>query len=61
MPCNLLHPLGCAASIAKAAAGDAFASIAHDFASTAASAVDWLWSQLGQATAVQLSGPGFHL
>jgi len=61
LPCDVLHPLGCAGGIAKAAAGDAFASIAHDFASTAASAVDWLWGQLGQATAVQLSGSGFRL
>lgn len=61
MACNVLHPVGCAASLAKTAAGDAFSSIAHDFATTAASAVDWLWAQLGQATAIQLSGPGFRL
>ncbi|HET9072098.1 MAG TPA: hypothetical protein VFN60_09310 [Acidimicrobiales bacterium] len=61
MSCNVLHPVGCAASLAKTAAGDAFSSIAHDFAKTAASAVDWLWAQLGQATAIQLSGPGFRL
>jgi type IV secretion system protein TrbL len=61
LSCNVLHPVGCAASLAKTAAGDAFSSIAHDFAKTAASAVDWLWAQLGQATAIQLSGPGFRL
>jgi len=49
------------ADAAKSAAGDAFQSIAHDFAKAADSATNWLWSQLGSATAVHLGGTGFTL
>jgi len=59
--CSLANPAQCFSSVAKAAAGDAFASIAHDFARSAASAVDWLWGQIGAATVVHLGGSGFDL
>jgi hypothetical protein len=47
--------------VAKSAAGDAFSSIAHDFAKTADSAVNWFWGQTSNATAVRLGGAGFNL
>jgi hypothetical protein len=53
--------VGCAAALAKTAAGDAFSTIAHDFGHTADSAVNWLWAQTDDATAVRLDGAGFHL
>jgi hypothetical protein len=59
--CAPWNPLGCAASLAKSAAGDAFSSIAHDFGHMADSAVNWLWAQTTDATAVRLDGAGFHL
>lgn len=40
-------------------AGDAFQSIAKDFAAAAGKAATWLWEQIGSATAVSLGGPGF--
>jgi hypothetical protein len=40
------------------AATDAFSSMARSFASAAGSAVSWLWTQLNDATAVNLSSPG---
>ena len=52
---------GCAGDVAKAAAGDAFSSIAHDFANMADSGTNWLWGQMGTATAVHLGGAGFSL
>lgn len=61
MACSLANPAECFSSVAKAAAGDAFASIAHDFARSAASAVNWLWGQIGAATVVHLGGRGFDL
>jgi hypothetical protein len=42
-------------------AGDAFGSIASDFAKAAGSAVDWLWSQTSSATAVHLGGVSFRV
>jgi hypothetical protein len=59
--CTPWDPVSCVSSVAKTAAGDAFSSIAHDFAKTADEATNWLWSQLGTATAVHLGGQGFSL
>jgi hypothetical protein len=61
MACALWNPVGCAADVAKSAAGDAFSSIAHDFGQTADSAVNWLWAQTTDATAVKVGGTGFNL
>jgi hypothetical protein len=61
MACALWNPVGCAADVAKSAAGDAFSSIAHDFGQTADSAVNWLWAQTTDATAVHVGGTGFNL
>ena len=44
---------------AKSLAGDAFQSIAKDFATAAGKAATWLWQQIGSSTAVSLGGPGF--
>ena len=44
---------------AKSLAGDAFQSIAKDFATAAGKAATWLWQQIGSSTAVTLGGPGF--
>jgi len=41
-------------------ANDAFAKMARSFASAAASAVDWLWKQIDQATTINLSTPGIN-
>src|SRR5271156_5585710 len=61
MSCAPWNPAGCAADIAKSVAGDAFGSIAHDFANAADSATNWLWGQIGTATSIHLGGPGFTL
>ena len=61
MSCAPWDPTGCASDIAKSVAGDAFSSIAHDFGTAAAGAIDWLWSQIQSATAVSLQGRGFDL
>ncbi len=61
MACAPWNPVGCAESLAKTAAGDAFSSIAHDFGNAADSAVNWLWAQTTDATAVRLDGTGFQL
>jgi hypothetical protein len=61
MACAPWNPIGCAASLAKSAAGDAFSSIAHEFGHMADSAVNWLWAQTSDATAVRLGGTGFQL
>jgi hypothetical protein len=61
MACAPWNPVGCAAALAKTAAGDAFSSIAHDFGHMADSAVNWLWAQTDDATALHLDGAGFHL
>ena len=50
---------GALGSAAKSLAGDAFQSIAKDFASAAGKASTWLWQQIGSSTAVSLGGPGF--
>jgi type IV secretion system protein TrbL len=59
--CAPWNPAGCASDIAKSVAGDAFSSIAHDFANAADSATNWLWGQIGTATSIHLGGPGFSL
>jgi hypothetical protein len=59
--CVPWNPVGCASDIAKSVAGDAFDSIAHDFAKAADSAVNWLWAQTSTATAIHLGGSGFQL
>src|ERR1700733_11110073 len=61
MACSITHPLGCVSSAASSVAGDAFSSIAHDFAKAADSAINWLWGQMGSSTAVHLGGAGFNL
>ncbi len=61
MACSIADPLGCLDSAAKSVAGDAFASIAHDFGTVADSAINWLWAQISSAAAVSLGGPGFNL
>jgi type IV secretion system protein TrbL len=61
MGCSLLDPTGCATSIAKSVAGDAFSAIATDFAKAADSVTNWMWGQMSSATAVHLGGQGFDL
>jgi len=65
MGCSTTSPWDCVTSItghaASSVAKDAFRSIADDFGRVAASAIDWLWSQIGSATSVQLGGAGFDL
>jgi type IV secretion system protein TrbL len=61
MTCSILHPLTCLNSAAKSAAGDAFDSIAKDFAQAAGSSINWLWAQMSESTAVHLGGAGFSL
>ncbi len=59
--CSVLDPLSCMSSVAQSVAGDAFDAIAHDFATAAASAINWLWGQLSSSAAVQLGGQSFNL
>jgi hypothetical protein len=64
MGCEWYDPASygsCAGDVAKSVAGDAFNSIAQSFGSAADHAVNWLWSQMSEATAVHLGGPGFTL
>lgn len=61
MACSFTNPLDCVSSAAKSVAGDAFSSIAQDFAKAADSTINWLWSQLSTATAVHLGGKAFDL
>lgn len=61
MSCAPWDPVGCASDIAKSAAGDAFGSIAKDFARAAGSAIDWLWGQASSATVVHLGGTSFRV
>lgn len=49
---------GALGSAGKAVAGGVFDSIAHAFGDAATSAVNWLWGQIGQATAIDLTGTG---
>jgi len=44
----------------KEIASDAFEKMARSFASAAAGAADWLWRQIDQATAINLSSPGIN-
>jgi len=60
--CSLLNPStfgDCISGVVKGAAGDAFDSIATSFGQAAHNATNWLWNQLGAATAVHLGGSGF--
>ena len=54
---------GCLSSLlgkaASSAAGSAFTAVANYFADAAKSATAWLWNAMGQASAVQLGGPGW--
>ena len=61
MSCAPWDPTGCASDIAKSVAGDAFGSIAKDFAKAAGSAVDWLWGQTSTATSIHLAGASFSV
>jgi hypothetical protein len=61
LSCSITDPLGCLSSAAKSVAGDAFSAIAQDFGKAADSTINWLWSQLSEATAVHLGGRGFNL
>jgi len=65
MACSVTTPWDCVTSIAghaaSAIAKDAFSSIADDFGKAASGMIDWLWAQIGTATAVHLGGPGFSL
>jgi len=47
-------------NVAGKVADDAFSKIAGYFADAAADAVTWLWKQLDQASAVDLSSAGIH-
>lgn len=47
------------AGVAGSAANSAFDDIATSFGKVASAAVNWLWHQIGTATAVSLSGNGF--
>lgn len=44
----------------KAIAGGVFDSIAHAFGDAASAAVNWLWTQISSATAIDLTGPGME-
>ena len=61
MSCSITNPLGCVSSAASSVAGDAFSSIAHDFAKAADGTINWLWGQMGSSTSVHLGGAGFNL
>ena len=61
MSCSALDFAGCATSIAKSVAGDAFQAIANDFAKAADSVTNWMWGQMSSGTTVQLGGQGFDL
>ena len=61
MGCSPADIPGCATSIAKSVAGDAFGAIATDFAKAADSVTNWMWGQMSSATAVHLGGQGFDL
>ena len=61
MACSITDPASCFTSVASSVAGDAFSSIAHDFARAADSTINWLWTQIGTATSVHLSGAAFSL
>ena len=46
-------------SAVKSLAGDAFDSMAKDFASAATALLAWLWREVGSSTAVRFGGSGF--
>ena len=60
MACSPIDPAGCLADLAggaaKSIADSAFGAIANDFGNAADSAVNWLWDQIGGATAISLTG-----
>ena len=47
------------AGAVKSLAGDAFDSMAKDFASAATTLLTWLWAEVGSSTAVRFGGSGF--
>ncbi len=63
MACNLVDPVswaGCTGDLLNSVAGDAFGAVAKDFGQAADSAINWLWGQVGSASAVDLSGQAFE-
>lgn len=61
MACTITNPVGCITSAASSVAGDAFSSIAHDFARAADSTIKWLWTEIGTSTSIHLGGKAFDL
>ena len=64
MPCTLATPLDCVSTLqgaAKSVAGDAFSSIAHDFANAADSTINWLWAQMSRPLPFIWAAPAFGL
>jgi len=59
IPNPLTWITGALGGAVKSLAGDAFQSIAKDFATAAGKAASWLWQQIGSSTAVTLGGAGF--
>ena len=63
MGCSLTDPVACLSTLAGSAASSlvdsAFDEIAKDFGSAASDALNWLWRQISEATAISLSGPAF--
>lgn len=63
MGCSLTDPGAClsdlAGSAASSIASSAFNEIAKDFGTAAGDAVNWLWRQISEATAISLSGSAF--
>ena len=55
---HVLDPVCQAGSIAGGAADDAFGSMARSFGQAASGAVQWLWHQINEATAIDLSTSG---
>lgn len=51
----------CLSGVAGSIASNTFAAVARSFGEAATTAGNWLWSQIGSATAVSLGGPGFNL
>ena len=55
---HVLDPVCQAGSIAGGAADDAFGSMARSFGQAASGSVQWLWHQINEATAIDLSTSG---
>jgi hypothetical protein len=58
---NSINPYCRATQLVSGAANDVFSSIAHSFGKAAEGAVTWLWSQIDEATAVNLTGSGIKM